>query len=109
FSRIDKSWGFDIKTTRPFTLIGIHDLNLDPQAPMPVGEMATKKTGCCGGGQIQAQLKMPKRGFVAGQQMPFILESTNNSCNSINKVKLKLIQSVVFHAGSPGRMHTKYV
>lgn len=108
-ANIDRPWKFDNEANRPFTVIGMHDLNSDPVAIQPVAEQNMKTLGslCCVAGNVTAVLKMPKRGFVAGEPMPFVLDIQNESTRTIKKITARLIQHTQFLAAHGGNVHTR--
>ncbi len=49
---------------------------------------------CCKAGSIQAQVKLPKTGFVPGESIPFTAEISNHSSREVKSSCVKLIVEV---------------
>ncbi|XP_053402728.1 arrestin domain-containing protein 17-like [Mercenaria mercenaria] len=99
---IDRPWKFDSHVKRAFTVIHHLDLNLVPQAPIPVdGQVRQDIEGCCcSAGSVEASLSLNKTGYVPGEPIVYDIIIDNQSDYSINTVELILIQKTTYQGKS---------
>lgn len=99
---IDRPWKFDSHVKRAFTVIHHLDLNLTPQAPIPLdGQIRREIEGCCcSAGSVDVSLSLNKTGFVPGEPIVFDIIVDNQSDYVINTVELVLIQTTTYQGKS---------
>lgn len=87
-ARIDRPWKFDHKTKRPFTVLGMYDLNADLAACQPLSTAGQKTLGClcCTSGRISCQAHVSKRGYVAGELVAVSADISNDSSRRVDAV-----------------------
>ncbi|PIC47188.1 hypothetical protein B9Z55_006625 [Caenorhabditis nigoni] len=74
------------------------DLNLNPNAMVPLQDRATENLGCCcfKKGYLSVKLDIPKTGFVCGETVPINLHIVNKSSVNVTQVTAKIIQRCTF-------------
>ncbi|RUS72755.1 hypothetical protein EGW08_019473 [Elysia chlorotica] len=96
--KIDKPWKHDHKTKRPFTIIGILDLNSDLTNSQRVQGIKEKRLCClcCKSGPISVSFHLDQKGFVPGEVIRPMAEISNGSSRKMNKsfVELKMITTL---------------
>ncbi|XP_025077865.1 uncharacterized protein LOC112554340 [Pomacea canaliculata] len=108
---IDKPWKFDYTFKRPFTVIGILDLNADANAVMPA-EGVNQKTLCClccASGPITAAFHLERRGYVPGEAIKLLADIRNNSNRKMEKSYIDLRMITTFHATTKTRTNVKEI
>jgi hypothetical protein len=63
-----------------------------------VGDEKTLCCLCCASGSISATFKVPRSGFVSGEQIPFSADIINQSGREITNTTVKIKQRVTYHA-----------
>lgn len=104
---IDKPWKFDHTTKAVFTVIGVQDLNMDPNARRPV-QVQNRKTlgfGCCKAGDIEMSVRFAKMGYVPGETILAEVDVSNHSSRDLKRLELKVVQSIRFVAYRRGYHH----
>ncbi|KAK3098424.1 hypothetical protein FSP39_019320 [Pinctada imbricata] len=107
---IDKPWKFDHDTKRPFTVVALLDLNLQPNAMSATTNQATKMLCClcCKSGPINGMFRIERMGYVPGEAIPFTAEIQNFSRATCD-VHVQLGMTTMFHATSKSRSDHKEV
>ncbi|XP_025076865.1 arrestin domain-containing protein 3-like isoform X2 [Pomacea canaliculata] len=108
---IDKPWKFDHTTKRPFTIIGILDLNTDANAVIPV-EGVNQKTLCClccASGPISASFHLERRGYVPGEPIKLLANIKNKSNQKMDKSFVDLRMTITYYARTKNRTSVKEV
>jgi hypothetical protein len=65
---------------------------------LEVGDEKTLCCLCCASGTISATFKVPRSGFVSGEQIPFSADIINKSGREIANTTVKIKQRVTYHA-----------
>ncbi|CAL1540949.1 unnamed protein product [Lymnaea stagnalis] len=102
---IDKPWKFDPKTKKPFTIIGVLDLNYQENAMQRLHGTNQKKLCClcCASGPIEATFAIDRQGYVPGEAVLLNAEITNGSSRKIAKTYVELTMIKKFHATTKSR------
>lgn len=100
---MDVTWGFDNKERLTFYIIPRFDLNEFPLLQEPVRVAAGKSFGfcCCESNPLHIYNILPCSGFVPGDNIQYSLEMNNRSNVTINRVTVKLVERIVYHAYCP--------
>lgn len=108
---IDRPWKFDHKTKRVFTVISQLDLNRVPDALISQQRVNTKTLccWCCASGPIEATVRINRKGYVPGEDIPICAEISNGSNRSVSGTKAELIMTTRFHATSKSKSVTRIV
>jgi hypothetical protein len=96
---VERPWKGAIEVSRHFTVLGMLDLNTDPEAKKP-GENQLETMvgpGCCKSGPISGHVIVPRRGYTVGQSIPFSVKIDNGSRKTLS-VRVVLSQHSTFHA-----------
>uniref|UniRef100_A0A915JFJ0 Arrestin C-terminal-like domain-containing protein n=1 Tax=Romanomermis culicivorax TaxID=13658 RepID=A0A915JFJ0_ROMCU len=127
---IDRPWKFDDKFKVLFTVIGLVDLNQEPDAVRPIRDMKSKQMGClcCVSGHLECNVDIERCGYVPGENIPLNFELCNNSSSQVTLVdcpyregyvgsgslkmdyklvKAKLVENVVYIARHGWSEHSK--
>ncbi|KAK3775100.1 hypothetical protein RRG08_048310 [Elysia crispata] len=109
--KIDKPWKFDHKTKRPFTIVGILDLNADLSNSQRVQGVKVKHLCClcCKSGPISVSFHLDQKGFVPGETIRPTAEISNGSSRKIDKSYVELKMITTFYAESNSKTLTKTV
>ncbi|XP_048769206.2 arrestin domain-containing protein 2-like [Ostrea edulis] len=109
--QIARPWKADETIVLPFTVINHLDLNEFPDAVMPIMQYRRQEiTGCCcSEGEIIAQMKVNKSGFVPGEPIVVEMDINNKSETPVQAWTVELIQDVnytgfsnsLFSSGNP--------
>ncbi|KAK7115750.1 hypothetical protein V1264_001566 [Littorina saxatilis] len=107
---IDKPWEFDHTCLRPFTVICLLDLNMDPNVQIPVQGKNEKKLCClcCASGPITAEFRLERRGYVPGEPISLFADIQNDSNRRVDKSYIDLKMVTMYHAtrkSQQGRMY----
>lgn len=91
-TNIDIPWALDLKAKNVFTVIRNDDLNIFPdlKIPVEVEEIKIFCCFCCKSQPLLMRLRIPKGGFVLGEQIPVSIDMINKSTVEIDKTTLKL-------------------
>lgn len=97
---IDRPWKFDHEAVAFFNVVGVYDLNLDPEAgnPQTVSDQKTLGCLCCISGPVSATVKVNRSGYVPGETIYLEATADNESDSMIEKTQVKLVQSILFYA-----------
>lgn len=99
---IDRSGMHTSTKIRPFTIIGIMDLNADANAVMPI-EGANEKT-LFASGPISASFHLERRGYVPGEPIKLMANIKNNSKTNMKNSYVELKMITTYH--TPGKSQT---
>lgn len=101
---VERPWKGAVEVSRHFTVLGMLDLNTDPDAKRPGDNQQEVMLGpsCCKSGPVSGQLTVPRRGFAVGQSVPFTVRLENNSRKKLH-VRVVLAQHAIFHADKQTR------
>lgn len=96
---LERPWKGDIESAKTFTVLGLLDLNSEPDARKSIENIleASVGSGCCKTGVITAHLSVEKRGFSIGQTLPFTSNINNDTTQTFN-VRIVLSQQATFRA-----------
>lgn len=97
----ERPWDVDIVAKRAFTVVGIEDINQDPEAMEPacVSECNTSVRLCCRrGGSISVKLSVDRTAFTPGEKLVINALITNDSVKTIRCSTLILRQQVDYRA-----------
>lgn len=102
---LDRPWRFNKTDKRLFTVVPMFDLNMIPQAAMPIRECVIKNLGIVlfRHGKVSVQCDIPKTGFVPGETIVINAVVVNDSSKDIIKASTKLVEMskyVAFRHGS---------
>ncbi|GMR42056.1 hypothetical protein PMAYCL1PPCAC_12251, partial [Pristionchus mayeri] len=108
-AKIDRPWKFDHTTKQVFTVVPTFDLNLIPNASLPVQMTQSKDTGFLffKSGDIQLTARLHKGGFVPGESIALHTYIQNHSSKSINKIEVKLVEVSHYTAYRNGQTVTE--
>ncbi|KAJ8303884.1 hypothetical protein KUTeg_017467, partial [Tegillarca granosa] len=101
---IDKPWKFDHDTKRPFTVICLLDLNLQPNAASGAQGTNSKMLCClcCKSGPISGTVRIDRIGYVPGEAICINAE-TENLSNRKCDVSARLVMYTTFRATTKSR------
>ncbi|CAJ0580629.1 unnamed protein product, partial [Mesorhabditis spiculigera] len=87
-AEVDRPWKFNHKTSMPFTVVTISDLNLTPSLRTPLSNSQCIKTGLplFRKGHVSVKVSIPKSGFVPGESIPITLRVENSSSKDMEAV-----------------------
>ncbi|EFO12768.1 hypothetical protein LOAG_15765, partial [Loa loa] len=88
----ERPWDVDIVSKRAFTVIGIEDINQDPEAMEPVCEtecISTVKHCCQKQGSIGVKISLDRTGFTPGEKIQVNTLITNDSTKMIRSLNIK--------------------
>jgi hypothetical protein len=91
---ISRSLKFDHKVRTLFTVNGLLDLNAEWKASH-IGELNKQKficCFCCTSGPVGFTIKLPRIGYVPGENINFFVEIFNMSMRNVPAVTLALVQ-----------------
>lgn len=96
--QIARPWKSDETILLPFTVINHLDLNMFPDAVMPIMQYRRQEiTGCCcSEGEIIVQMKVNKSGFVPGEPIILEMDINNKSESPVQAWSVELIQDVTY-------------
>ncbi|KAL4001757.1 Arrestin (or S-antigen) N-terminal domain family protein [Acanthocheilonema viteae] len=97
----ERSWDVDIISKRAFTVIGIEDINQDPEAMEPVCEtecISSVRLCCQKQGSVAVKMSVDRTGFTPGEKIRVNTVVTNNSTKMIRCLTLKMKQYVDYRA-----------
>ncbi|VDO58012.1 unnamed protein product [Onchocerca flexuosa] len=97
----ERPWDVDIVSKRAFTVIGIEDINQDPETMEPACEtecISTVRHCCQKRGSITAKMSLDRTGFTPGEKIQVNALITNDSSKMIRFLTLKLKQYVDYRA-----------
>uniref|UniRef100_A0A1I8F000 Arrestin_C domain-containing protein n=1 Tax=Wuchereria bancrofti TaxID=6293 RepID=A0A1I8F000_WUCBA len=97
----ERPWDVDIISKRAFTVIGIEDINQDPEAMEPVCEtecISSVKLCCQKQGSIAVKMSIDRTGFTPGEKIQVNALITNDSTKMIRSLTLKMKQYVDYRA-----------
>uniref|UniRef100_A0A0R3RJ69 Arrestin_C domain-containing protein n=1 Tax=Elaeophora elaphi TaxID=1147741 RepID=A0A0R3RJ69_9BILA len=97
----ERPWDVDIVSKRAFTVIGIEDINQDPEAMEPACEtecISTVKLCCQKQGLIAVKMLIDRTGFTPGEKILVNTVITNDSTKMIRCLTLKMKQYVDYRA-----------
>lgn len=99
------------KTKLPFTVISPLELNAVPDSNVPIQETKEKRLCCfcCLSGPINANLCIPKRGYVPGEPIRFAAEISNLSTRRMGRVSVELKMTTVFKTLKENRSTTQQI
>jgi len=83
-----------ITSKLPFTVNGILDLNLEAEAKTE-GGISNEKVVCCfccASGPLGFNFKVPKKGYVPGERVPFHFSMFNHSNRTVVLTSVSVIQ-----------------
>ncbi|GMS89170.1 hypothetical protein PENTCL1PPCAC_11345 [Pristionchus entomophagus] len=108
-AKIDRPWKFDHTTKQVFTVVPTFDLNLLPNASLPVQSTQSKDTGFFffKSGNIKLTARLHKGGFVPGESISLHTHIHNHSSKSINKIDVKLVEVSRYTAYRNGQTVTE--
>ncbi|CAG9540652.1 unnamed protein product [Cercopithifilaria johnstoni] len=93
----ERPWDVDIVSKRAFTVIGIEDINQDPEVMEPVCEtnsISSVKFCCQKQGSITVKMSVDRTGFTPGEKIQVNIVITNDSTKMIRCITLKMKQYV---------------
>ncbi|KAI1728827.1 arrestin domain-containing protein 17 [Ditylenchus destructor] len=109
----ERPWDFDIVSRRAFTVIGIEDINEDPQALEPSSasnSMQHHQLCCIRQGEVSVEIKLERAGYTPGEQILLSGKIANCSRRLIKSACLRLRQHVTYRAKTfSGVDHTKQI
>ncbi|KAM3724734.1 Arrestin domain-containing protein [Dirofilaria immitis] len=97
----ERPWDVDIISKRAFTVIGIEDINQDPEAMEPACEtecISSVKHCCQKQGLITIKMSLDRTGFTPGEKIQVNALITNDSTKMIRCLTLKMKQYVDYRA-----------
>ncbi|KAK6100690.1 Arrestin (or S-antigen) N-terminal domain family protein [Brugia pahangi] len=97
----ERPWDVDIISKRAFTVIGIEDINQDPEAMEPVCEtecISSVKLCCQKQGSIAVKMSVDRTGFTPGEKIQVNALITNDSTKMIRCLTLKMKQYIDYRA-----------
>ncbi|XP_061183522.1 arrestin domain-containing protein 3-like [Saccostrea echinata] len=96
--QITRPWKADENIVLPFTVINHLDLNAFPDSVMPIIQYRRQEISgcCCSEGEIIAQMKVNKSGFVPGEPIVVEMDINNKSENAVQAWSVELIQDVTY-------------
>ncbi|PVD19277.1 hypothetical protein C0Q70_19763 [Pomacea canaliculata] len=108
---IDRPWKFDHTTKCNFTVIGILNLNSEPNASMTVQGQNQKTLCClcCASGPLSAEFSLQRRGYVPGEAVPLSAHIENSSNRLISKSHVDLKMISTFHSTTKSRSVSKEI
>ncbi|VDN25153.1 unnamed protein product [Gongylonema pulchrum] len=93
----ERPWDVDIVSKRAFTVVGIEDINQEPETMEPacVSECDSSVSFCCRRqGSVSVKLSLDRTGFTPGEQFQVNATITNDSSKTIRCSALKMRQQV---------------
>ncbi|XP_047490021.1 arrestin domain-containing protein 3-like isoform X2 [Penaeus chinensis] len=104
-AKMDIPWGIDKKAKRPYSVNTLLDLNINPQAQLPIEYNEHKYLCCfwCRSGPLSMVVRIPRSGYVPGQKILLNAECSNMTRSKVSYSKATLKQTVKFYAEG----HTK--
>ncbi|XP_042206224.1 arrestin domain-containing protein 3-like isoform X2 [Homarus americanus] len=109
-AKMDIPWKVDKTCLRPYSVNTLYDLNIDPQAVLPIECTKHDYTCCwfCRSGPMSLVLRLDRSGFVPGEKMIINAECSNMTNVKINSTKAVIHQTITYHAeGSRKKEHRK--
>uniref|UniRef100_A0A183EEZ6 Arrestin_C domain-containing protein n=1 Tax=Gongylonema pulchrum TaxID=637853 RepID=A0A183EEZ6_9BILA len=107
----ERPWDVDIVSKRAFTVVGIEDINQEPETMEPacVSECDSSVSFCCRKqGSVSVKLSLDRTGFTPGEQFQVNATITNDSSKTIRCSALKMRQQVDYRAKTfAGSEHVK--
>ena len=96
---LERPWKGDVEFLRNFSVLGLFDLNVEPEDKISAENMAESEvgTGCFKSGPVLGHLAINRRGFAIGQNIPFTARVDNKSKKKLN-VRIVLSQLATFRA-----------
>jgi len=101
---LERPWKGDIEFVRNFSVLGLFDLNTDPDAKTSADNFVESEvgSGCFKSGPVQGHLAVTRRGFAIGQDVSFRARVNNKSKKKLN-VRIVLSQLATFRADKQTR------
>ncbi|CAL4087777.1 unnamed protein product [Meganyctiphanes norvegica] len=98
--KIEVPNGEDIKKIVPYSVNDVYDLNRDQNSLLPIEKNKHKTVCClcCRSGPISLVLRVPRIGYVPGEEIIINAECTNMSRRLVKKSKIEIKQKVIHHA-----------
>lgn len=103
---IVRSWRFNHECKVAFTIITNYDLNIRREQCFGIDDeihQAFSCLCCISNGSINMRVKLPTTGFVPGQWIEVFLDLTDTTSTELEKICVKLKQSIDFCASSSTR------
>ncbi|KAE8736843.1 hypothetical protein FOCC_FOCC017701 [Frankliniella occidentalis] len=97
-----RPWKFDHAARAAFTLVAPLDLNMIPQAKVPIDMESSKHFCClwCKSGPLTMIVRVPNGGYVPGQTIPVEIQVDNASTTEVQNIRGTLSQNLKWHATS---------
>ncbi|BFZ02495.1 hypothetical protein BsWGS_05534 [Bradybaena similaris] len=97
---IGRAWKFDHTIKRPFTIISILDLNLQPNCLERIERSDQKQISCLfwTSGSIKARFYVNRAGYVPGEAIKLFAEIRNDSDLRMNKSYVALKMEITYRA-----------
>ncbi|GAB6024031.1 hypothetical protein CHUAL_008753 [Chamberlinius hualienensis] len=98
---VTRSWNSNYRTTKPFTIVSIVDLNNIPGVDKPVSKHESRKFGffIFKAGSVTTKAGVNKKGFVPGETITLNGEIFNGSLGRINKTVTHLVCVTTYKTG----------
>ncbi|CAA90144.1 Arrestin C-terminal-like domain-containing protein [Caenorhabditis elegans] len=95
---IDRPWKFDDKFITCLTVLPNIDLRLIPNSQVPSKKHVCEEFGAVlwKNGLVRMELRLPKQGFVCGENIPVTMIVDNKTSKSFKKISLRLVQRVTY-------------
>lgn len=96
---VERPWKQDIELAKTFIVLGVLDLNSEPDAKKSVENFVESNvaTGCCRRGLVSGHLAVERRGYSIGQPVPFTATIDNQTTNNYT-ARIILTQQSTFRA-----------
>uniref|UniRef100_A0A8R1E3H2 Arrestin_C domain-containing protein n=1 Tax=Caenorhabditis japonica TaxID=281687 RepID=A0A8R1E3H2_CAEJA len=106
--QIDRPWKFDDKFITGFTVLPRVDLSLIPSANAPTKKHICEQLGVIlwRKGSVRMEIKIPKQGFVCGEQIPAQVKVDNRTAKKFKQITLRLVQRVTYTGFRDGFVNT---
>ncbi|VDM93696.1 unnamed protein product [Onchocerca ochengi] len=97
----ERPWDVDLVSKRAFTVIGIEDINQEPETMEPASEtecISSVRHCCQKRGSITVKMSLDRTGFTPGEKIQVNASITNDSSKMIRCLTLKMKQYVDYRA-----------
>ncbi|XP_037779640.1 arrestin domain-containing protein 3-like isoform X1 [Penaeus monodon] len=109
-AKMDIPWKTDKVSVKAFSVNTLYDLNMDPEAKVPI-ECSKHDYACClfcRSGPMSLVLRIDRSGFVPGENIIVNAECSNMTNVKINYTKAVVHQTITYHAeGRKKKDHRK--
>ncbi|GJQ81951.1 hypothetical protein Trydic_g20416 [Trypoxylus dichotomus] len=95
----ERSWRKDQKLRSEFQITSGYDLNVFPELKNPTQSLVDKRfcCWCCSSGPLQANVLVPKTGYLCGERIDVAVEVDNASRVDIGAISLKFQEFTIFY------------